>query len=67
MQLSLLDGGRHDQWLQQGHQGQTMDKEARMACEVLRSMKAGKVSHDHFHISARQPWAFATANALTNR
>ncbi len=47
MQYSLLNASVHDQWLQQGREGHTMDDESRLACEVLRSKKAGKVpSHD---------------------
>lgn len=43
MQFSLLNSSVHDQWQQQGAKNHTMDEHSRMACEVLRSRKAGKV------------------------
>jgi hypothetical protein len=35
VQFSLLNGSMHDSWLQQGHEGMSMDEEMRAKCEVL--------------------------------
>lgn len=43
LQFSLLSASLHDQWLQQMREGVTMSEDTRLACEVLRSRKAGKV------------------------
>ena len=45
MQFSLLNGSVHDRWLQQGHHARALDEHSRLACEVLRSRKPGKVCH----------------------
>ncbi|KAL0038727.1 hypothetical protein WJX79_005034 [Trebouxia sp. C0005] len=42
LEFSLLNGSTHDQWLQQKHDGAKMDEDSRLACEVLRSRKAGR-------------------------
>lgn len=51
LQFSLLDGSTHDQWLQQKREGAKMDEDSRLACEVLRSRKAGRVSLGLLHLS----------------
>lgn len=53
LQFSLLNGSAHDQWLQQKHEGAKMDEDSRLACEVLRSRKPGKVSLGLLHLSWR--------------
>ena len=35
VQFSLLNGSIHDSWLQQGHEGMSMDEEMWAKCEVL--------------------------------
>lgn len=35
VQFALLNGSIHDSWLQQGHEGMSMDEEIRAKCEVL--------------------------------
>ncbi|KAL0030750.1 hypothetical protein WJX77_004631 [Trebouxia sp. C0004] len=42
LEFSLLNGSAHDQWLQQQREGAKMDEDSRLACEILRSRKAGK-------------------------
>ena len=39
LQFSLLNGGTHDMWLQQGHEGQAMGAQMRAKCEVLSCKK----------------------------
>ena len=51
LQFSLLNGSAHDQWLQQKREGAQMDEDSRLACEVLRSRKAGRVSLGLLHLS----------------
>lgn len=58
LQFSLLNGSTHDQWLQQKHDGAKMDEDSRLACEVLRSRKAGRVSLSLLHLS----WQYRAAH-----
>ena len=39
VQFSLLNGSIHDSWLQQGHEGMTLDDKIRAKCEVLACQK----------------------------